>query len=112
MRATHLRQAVSVVIYLAAAAWLVSLIAGLAGKANVAVNEAHDAERRYQELEERRIKIQANLTALETPLGQDAAIRKAFGVAREGEEVIVVVPAATATATPERTWWERVGDWF
>ena len=92
--------------------WLASLIWGLVGKAQIAVKEAHDAERQYRVLEERKHKLEANLEALDTPLGQDAAIRTAFGVARPGEEVIVVVPPAPATTTPERTWWQKVKDWF
>ncbi len=92
--------------------WLVSLIWGLVGKAQIAVSEAHDAQHQYEALEDRKSKLEANLETLQTPLGQDAAIRTAFGVARPGEEVIVVVPPAPATTTPEPTWWQKVKDWF
>ncbi len=97
---------------LIAAFWLVSLIWGLAGKAHVAITEAHDAEREYKTLEERKATLEQNLAALATPLGQDAAVRTAFGVARPGEEVIVVVPPVAATTTPEPGWWQKVLNWF
>jgi len=112
MRARQLRQGLLIAFYLLVACWLASLIWGLTSKAKVAVSEARDAELRYQSLEERKSKLQANLANLETPLGQDAAIRAAFGVAREGEEVIVVVPPTPSTTTPERTWFGKVRDWF
>ncbi len=112
MRASQLRQGLLTALYLLIAFWLGSLIYGLAGKARVAVNEARDAEREYKALEERKNRLEANIAALETPLGQDAAIRKTFGVARPGEEVIVVVPPQQATTTPEPTLWERVKGWF
>lgn len=112
MRASQLRQGFLTAFYLLVAFWLASLIWGLAGKAKVAVSEARDAEREYKTLEERKNRLEANIAALETPLGKDAAIRKTFGVARPGEEVIVVVPPAPATTTPEPSFWERVRGWF
>lgn len=112
MRAKQLRQGFLIGALLLIAFWLASLIFGLVGKAQVAVGEAHDAQREYEALEERKSRLQENLSTIETPLGQEAAIRAAFGVARPGEEVIVVVPPAVATSTPEPSWWQKVVDWF
>ncbi len=112
MRAKQWRQGVLIGILLLVAFWLVSLIWGLAEKAHVAVSQAHEAERQYQALEGRKTLLQANLAALATARGQDAAIRTAFGVARPGEEVIVVVPPATATPTTTPSLWQRILDWF
>jgi cell division protein FtsB len=112
MRQKQMRQGILLGLYALIALWLISLIWGLMGKARVAINEAHDAERQYETLERRRERLQANLEALNTPLGKDAAIRTAFGVARPGEEVIVVVPPAEATTTPEKSWWQKVKGWF
>ncbi|MBI2025702.1 hypothetical protein HYT04_02870 [Candidatus Kaiserbacteria bacterium] len=112
MRAKQWRQGFFIGILMLVAFWLASLIWGLAGKVQIAVDEAHKAERRYKALEERKMVLEANLAALETSRGKDAAIRTAFGVARPGEEVIVVVqPAATATTT-EPSWWEMFLSWF
>ena len=112
MRGKQIRRGIVIGLLLLVAAWLVSLIWGLAGKAQVAIREANDAKNQYQSLEARKATLQANLDALATPRGQDAAIRTAFGVARQGEEVIVVVPPATTTATATPPWWQRILNWF
>lgn len=112
MRAKQLRQGFLIGTLLLVAFGLLSLIWGLVGKARIAVEEAHMAERQYEALEERKAVLHANVSALETPRGQDAAIRTAFGVARPGEEVIVVVPPATTAPTSTPHWWQRVFDWF
>lgn len=112
MRAKEWRQGIIVSVLLLISFGLISLIWGLVGKAQIAVKEAHTVERQYQALEERRAVLEANLAALGTERGQDAAIRTAFGVARPGEEVIVVVPPALATTTPSVPWWQRLFDWF
>ncbi|HUY62527.1 MAG TPA: hypothetical protein VMV50_01915 [Candidatus Paceibacterota bacterium] len=112
MRATQLRQGVVIGILLLAALWLGSLICGLAGKAEIAIQQAHDAQAQYQGLEKRKQSLEASLGALKTPRGTDAAIRTAFGVARPGEEVIVVVPPATTTPTTTPSWWQRILSWF
>jgi cell division protein FtsB len=92
--------------------WLVSLIVGLAGKTHIAVSQANEAKQQYEALEARKASLEANVAALETDRGQDAAIRTAFGVARPGEEVIVVVPPEAATATPALSWWQKLLSWF
>jgi hypothetical protein len=76
------------------------------------VSEAQEAKWQYQALEERKATLEANLAALATARGKDAAIRTTFGVARPGEEVIVVVPPATATATATPSWWQKIFSWF
>lgn len=92
--------------------WLLSLIWGLALKARIAVSEAHNVQRQYKALEERRASLEANLSAIKTERGQDSAIRTTFGVARPGEEVIVVVPPTPATTTSSLSWWQKVFNWF
>ena len=94
------------------ALWLGSLIWGLAGKAYIAVEQAQETEAAYQALEARKSALQSDLDTLATPRGQDAAIREAFGVAKSGEEVIVVVPGEPATTTLEKSWWQKVLEWF
>lgn len=112
MRGKQLRQGSLIGFLLLVAFWLLSLIWGLVGKAQVAVNEAHNAERQYEALELRRVSLETSLAALATARGKDTAIRTAFGVARSGEEVIVVVPPSVATSTPPFPWWKRVLNWF
>ena len=112
MRAKQFRRGILISILLLIAFWLLSLIWGLAGKAQVAIGEARDVKWQYQALEERKAMLEANLAALGTERGRDAAIRTSFGVAKPGEEVIVVVPPATATPTTTPSWWQGILDWF
>ncbi len=112
MRAKQWRQGVLIGVLLLAVFWLATSIMGLIGKANVAVSEAQEAKRQYQALEARRVILEANLAALATDRGQDAAIRGAFGVVRPGEEVIVVVPPEAKVPPPPPSWWQRMLDWF
>lgn len=106
------RQGILIGILLLIASWLVSLIWGLVGKAQIAVGEAHNAQTQYQALEERKTTLEANLASLATERGKDAAIRTAFGVAMPGEEVIVVVPPEQKTPTTTPPWWQRILDLF
>ncbi len=112
MRKEQWRQGVLISILLLAAFWLLSLIIGLVGKARVAVGEAHNAQGQYQALEERKAILEGNLATLATERGQDAATRTAFGVARPGEEVIVVVPPDSKIPTTTPSWWQQILDWF
>ncbi|OGG78607.1 hypothetical protein A3A36_01005 [Candidatus Kaiserbacteria bacterium RIFCSPLOWO2_01_FULL_52_12b] len=112
MRAKEWRQGILISILLLIAFWLLTLIWGLAGKAHIAVSQEREVEWQYQMLKERKAMLEANLAALATERGQDAAIRTAFGVARPGEEVIVVVPPTpVATSTP-LSWWQQILNWF
>ncbi|HQT82923.1 MAG: hypothetical protein B7W98_02360 [Parcubacteria group bacterium 20-58-5] len=112
MRARHWRQGIIIGVLILIGAWLASSIWGLVGKAHIAVSQAGQEKAQYQALETRKATLEANLAALATPRGQDAAIRTAFGVARPGEEVIVVVPPATATPTTTPSWWQKILSWF
>lgn len=112
MRAKQWRQGIVVGVLLVVAFWLASLTWGLLGKAEIAVTQAHDARAQLAALESRKQVLEGNIATLSTPLGKDAAIRQAFGVAKPGEEVIVVVPPAAPTSTPAVPWWQRVLNWF
>ena len=112
MRAKEWQRGFLIGILLLVAFWLISLIMGLAGKAHIAVSQANQVRQQYDSLEARKASLEANLAALGTTRGHDAAIRTAFGVARPGEEVIVVVPPVAATATPELSWWQKMLSWF
>lgn len=112
MRVVEWRSGVIVGFLLLVAFWLGSLIWGLAGKARIAITEAREAKEQYLALEARKVELDANLVALGTDRGHDAAIRTTFGVAREGEEVIVVIPPATIMPTTTPSWWEHVTGWF
>lgn len=112
MRGRQLKNGLLIGFLLLVAFWLASLIWGLAGKAQIAFDEAGKAQRQYQALEERKAVLESNLAALETARGKDSSIRTAFGVALPGEEVIVVVPPEPATTTSTLSWWQKILSWF
>lgn len=111
MRARQWRHGLLISVLLLVAFWLASSIWGLAGKAHIAISQAQEAKLQYQTLEKRKTMLEANLAALATVRGQDAAIRTAFGVARPGEEVIVVVPTDLKTSTTTPSWWQHIVSW-
>ena len=112
MRTRQLRQGILLGALFLAGVWLISLIWGLSGKAHIAISQEKEARGHLAALEARKATLERNLAELETPRGKDAAIRTAFGVARPGEEVIVVVPPATSTPPSPKPWWRRMLDWF
>src|SRR3990167_5849569 len=112
MHTKQLRWGVLVGALVLVAFWLMSLIWGLAEKARVAVGQEAEVRHEFEGLEVRRHTLEANLAELDTPRGKDEAIRTAFGVAKAGEELIVVVPRAATTSTTTVPWSSRVLDWF
>jgi cell division protein FtsB len=49
------------------------------------------AERKVQELEERKLRLTADISNLETDAGKEKIFRENYGLAKEGEGVVVVV---------------------
>ncbi len=108
-----MRQGLIVSVLAVVAFWLGTSIWNLGSKVLIAVSEANEAQLQYEEIHSRKAALEASVATLSTERGKDAAIRTTFGVAREGEEVIVVVPPqATTTPVVEKSWWEKVLEWF
>ncbi|HUQ30119.1 MAG TPA: septum formation initiator family protein [Candidatus Paceibacterota bacterium] len=112
MRANQWRQGLWIGLLLLIMGWLVYLIWGLSGKVSIALRQEREVKDQYDALEARRVVLEADLKELSTPRGQEAAIRESFGVAKPGEEVIVLVPQVEATTTPPLSWWQTVLNWF
>ena len=92
--------------------WLLWLIWGIARKEELARNAAKDTEGQLQVLMSRQKTLQANVVELKTARGEEATMRQTFGVARPGEEVIIVVPGKEATSTPPLPWWKKYFGWL
>lgn len=112
MRVQQWRRGLWIGLLLLLVGWLLYLIWGLTGKVAIAFREEREVKGQYDALEARRMVLEADLKELQTPRGQEAAIREAFGVAKPGEEVIVLVPPVQATTTAPAPWWRKVLDWF
>ncbi len=91
--------------------WIISLIIGLFGKAQIAWQTAHQTQQEAAVLKNRAKVLEQNIHTLDTPRGYSAAIRTEFGVARPGEDVIIVIPSKIATSTQiKKTWWRWIFD--
>lgn len=73
----------------------------LLGKERDAALRRAEAVRELEEIEQREVALNTDLAILSTSRGQEALVRSTFDVAKEGEEVIVVLDALPATTTEE-----------
>lgn len=108
----QIRTIVVTTILVCAVVWLLVLIVGIVQKEERARKAARDTEAQLAILKEREATLQATLDELATERGQEATLRETYGVARPGEEVIIVVPPKEATSTPPLPWWKKALGWF
>lgn len=87
------------------AGWLVFSIVGIVGKEERARHSAKDAQADLEALAERHATLERNLADLETSRGLEASYREQFGVARPGEEVIIVVTPPEEEPQGILPWW-------
>lgn len=70
------------------------------------------AERERAELQARQAELSGKIQDLETGEGKDRAIREKFGVAKDGETLVMIVrgkeTAPTTTPETKRSWWGTV----
>lgn len=92
--------------------WLLFLVFGIFRKEEVARQAVRETEQELAVLVERKETLAADLAALSTERGREATLRETFGVARPGEEVIIVVPPKEPEAPPPLPWWRKVMGWF
>tara|TARA_B100000745_G_C20153179_1_gene395263 strand:+ start:4195 stop:4563 length:369 start_codon:yes stop_codon:yes gene_type:complete len=72
-------------------------------KEREAAERRANAVREFKDVQEREAVLDIDLAILNTARGQEALVRNTFDVAKEGEEVIVVLDALPATTTPKET---------
>lgn len=84
----------------------------IARKEEIARKAADDVRRELSLVLEREATLQHTLTELETERGRDATVRETFGVARPGEEVIIVVTDEADSGEGELSWWRTFLGWF
>lgn len=93
----YIRQGILIGIFILVMVWLGSLIVGLFSKAQIAWETAQHTQHEAQVLKHRANILEQNMHTLDTARGYSASVRTAFGVARPGESVIIVVPPVTTT---------------
>ena len=87
--------------------WLLSLIWSIARKEEIARHTVKETRAELAMLREREETLQGNITELSSDRGQEASLRQTFGVAKPGEEVIIVVPEKEVPPPPKLPWWRR-----
>ena len=92
--------------------WLLWLVWGIARKEEIARKAVHDTRAELAILVERQKILEGNIAELSTERGKEATLRQTYGVAKPGEEVIIVVPPKEATTTPSLPWWKKTINWF
>lgn len=85
---------------------------GIAQKEEIARSAVDDRKAELAVLEERKAVFEQNLAELSTERGQEATLRQNHGVARAGEEVIIVVPPKEDELDPHMPWYKRLLGWF
>lgn len=93
-------------------AWLLFLFWGILRKEEVARTTAEDTKRELAALSAREETLKQNIADLHTERGQEASIRETYGVAKPGEEVIIVVPAEQGETVPKDSWWKVFLSWI
>lgn len=101
---------VGVAVLLAGATWEVR------GKQKTAYTEKENARAQYEETQERQAALEARVLELSHERGMEEEFRERFPVAREGEEVVVLVDAETPVVdtVPEKPkgFWGTLRSWF
>lgn len=85
---------------------------GIAQKQEIARSAVDDRKAELAVLKERKAVFEENLAELSTDRGQEATLRQNHGVARAGEEVIIVVPPKEDELEPHLPWHKRLLGWF
>ncbi len=82
-------------------------------KARLTKTQLAQTEEAYAKLQEREAFLSEETKQLETEAGVEAKLRERFGVAKEGEEVIVILDDTESEESAETlSWWQRVVRWM
>lgn len=92
--------------------WLLFLFWGIFKKEEVARRAAEDTKLQLAALQAREQTLQKNIEDLRTERGQEASLRETYGVAKPGEEVIIVVPADEGNVVEEPSFWDGLKRFF
>ncbi len=88
---------------------------GVFKKANSARIFKNNAERGLSELEVRKEYLESSIGRLNTDFGIEQEVREKFGVAKEGEEVVVIVGEGDeegGNSIQKNSLWIRIKDFF
>lgn len=72
------------------------------GKMQLTIENKNIAENKLTELEKEKVKLSADISELNTQSGVEKSIREKFGLAKEGEGVIVVIDDKNTAKIPKQ----------
>jgi len=105
-----LRQLGITVFLLVLIVWLSTLVVGIYHKEEVARGTVDETRSQLAALDARKASLSSMVNDLDTDRGQEASLRETFGVAKPGEDVIVVVPQKELPPPPKPTFWQKLRD--
>jgi cell division protein FtsB len=77
-------------------------VIGFMKKMQTTIENKNIAEEKFLELQKEKDKLSTDILKLKTDSGVEESIREKFGLAKEGEGVIVVVEDENSTKVPEK----------
>lgn len=82
-------------------------------KKSISEQAKNVALKHTEELRSREGELQANIGRLKTGTGIEEEIRSKFTVAKDGENMVVVVDdSRSGTSSPETSFWQQIKDFF
>ncbi len=101
---------VCLIVFFAHATW------GVYQKERDSAATAVQAQAELTRMEDRNAVLTSNIQKLSTDEGVEEEIRQQFGVAKPGENMIIIVgnneSATTDSATSTQDWWQKMSEWF
>ena len=91
---------------------LLVMLVGIIKKEEIARHAVNETRQELASLTVREKTLQKNIEDLNTARGQEASIRETYGVARAGEEVIIVVEPPEEAPLQELSFWSKFLGWF
>lgn len=92
--------------------WLSLLVISIFHKEQLARKTVNETRAELAALDARKTTLSGTVHDLDTSRGQEASLRETFGVAKPGEDVIVVVPKKELPPPPQMTFWQKVKQFF
>ena len=111
-RKVNTKDLVKTGLLLLAIVWLSFLVYSIYKKEEVARRTVHETQAETTALTARMQTLSGTVQDMNTERGQEASLRETFGVARPGEDVIIVVPKKDAPLPAPMTFWQKVKDFF
>lgn len=107
-RKPNMRDLVKTGLWLLAIVWLCFLVFSIYKKEEVARRTVSETQAEVAALDSRTQTLSGTVGDMDTQRGQEASVRETFGVAKPGEDVIIVVPKKDAPPPLPPTFWQKV----